>query len=406
MAMAWRHIKGILCVLFTLFLALNSRANSSQNEPGYLQDSPAPALPSVIVANLESYLTKYQAEASLPWPALSEKKLIKPGKTSAIVEQIRDRLAVTGDFASHYSPTPDYFDPELQSAVRRFQQRMGLVADGVIGPATLHELNVSPAARAQQIEVNLKRWQEIASRAGDHYVLVNVPDFRLYLYEDGKKVLNMKTIVGKTTRQTPEIDSEITHIIFNPSWNVPQLIARKDIIPKILDNPDYLDDMHIHIYTSQENNAREIPERQIDWDKIAENGFPWHFRQDPGNDNALGRVKFEFDNSDSIYMHDTPTKNLFDQPVRLFSSGCIRLENPLALVASLMKYDPRWNEVRMQALLDKGKTAYVKLRQPTPVFIAYLTAWVDDRGVLNFRNDVYGRDKPQTSQPSEETEDS
>jgi len=361
--------------------------------PAYLQSEPAPAAPATVIAGLRTWLDLYEAEANHPWPAFPEDTLLKPGMTDPLVVDLRQRLRETGDLAG-WDSTSDQFDAPLKQAVKNFQQRMGLAADGVVGAGTLRELNVPPLDRAKQLAVNLVRWTELGQKLGDRFVLVNVPDFHLFVYDHGQKVLDMKAIVGKRTRQTPEITSSITHIIFNPWWSVPQLIARRDIIPKILDDPDYLDRMHIRIFESQENNAAQIPENRVNWNQVADNGFPWYFRQDPGAQNALGKVKFEFQNSASIYMHDTPTRDLFKQPVRLFSSGCIRLEKPLALVEELMKTDSAFDEERLQSLLDRQKTVFIHVKTPTPVFIAYLTAWIDDRGRLNFRDDVYGRDDP------------
>lgn len=387
-----------ICALSGLLCAFSSFANTAPSLPPYLQTSPAPALAENTITALTHYLTRYHSEASQPWPTLRSSHLLKKGMTQPVIAAIRERLVQLGDLATPFAPASDLFDPDLKEAVQHFQQRMGLNPDGVIGAATLREINVSPASRIRQIEVNIERWKALAPSMGTRFVLVNVPDFRLFLYDNGQSILTMKAIVGKPSRPTPDITSEITHVIFNPYWNVPRLIAGKDIIPKVLNDPDYLNDMHIRIFESQEPNAREIPENEVNWEAASENGFPWHFRQEPGNDNALGRVKFEFKNSDSIYLHDTPTKNLFDLPVRDFSSGCIRLEKPLALVADLMPFDEKWTEARMQTLLDNGKTAYVKIQQPTPVIITYLTAWVDDQGQLNFRRDIYHRDQPEPAQ--------
>lgn len=392
--------------IFLIFSALLSSApfTFAENTPDYLQVTPVPIVSQQNATLLNSYIARYQKATEHPWPTLDTHALLKIGMHDHAVLLLKERLAASDDLPGFENQTSDVFDTALKTAVQNYQQRMGLPADGVVGYDTIQALNVPPSVRLNQILVNQKRWADLAPQLGDRFVLVNIPDFKLYAYQNGQSVFNMKIIVGRPTRQTPEIFSKITRIVFNPYWNVPNLIANKDIVPKVLDDPDYLTDMHIHILDRQVDDPVEISQNNIDWVDAEENGFPYHFRQDPGIDNALGLVKFEFNNSNDIYLHDTPAKSLFTANKRVFSSGCVRLENPFTLVAWLMNADPNWDEEQMQEILDANKTAYVKAATPTPIIITYLTAWVDEKGELNFRDDVYHQDQsPQTTEQTQTT---
>ncbi|MDX1900634.1 MAG: L,D-transpeptidase family protein [Gammaproteobacteria bacterium] len=399
--------KRLVSIMMVSLMSMISQSAFAETVPQYLQNIPGPSLASQNANKLSTFVSRYEEAVRHPWQRIPENIVLKPGMHGHYIVLLRERLAATEDLPGFEPQSSDTYDVALKMAVENYQQRMGLNPDGVVGHDTLVELNVPPDVRLKQILINEKRWAELMPKLPSRFIIVNIPDFRLYAYENGQTLFNIKTIVGRPTRQTPEISSEITRLVFNPYWNVPNLIAQKDIVPKVLDDPGYLTDMHIRILNRQEDDATEIPESAIDWEQVADNGFPYHFRQDPGIDNALGLVKFEFANSNNIYLHDTPAKTLFAVNKRLFSSGCIRLENPFALVAWLMEPDPKWNEDKMQKLIDAGKTVYVKAAKPTPIFIMYLTAWVDDRGALNFRDDVYGQDQPSdTLSQSDATEDS
>ncbi len=420
------ELQALAASLF--FMASIPEAFAEPLPPAYLQTTAGPAITHHNTALMEFYIARYQQAVMHPWQPIPTDSVLKKGMRSPSIALLRARLIATDDLrpventtndtennttepmvihSNALADTMDLFDDTLQLAVQNYQQRMGLKPDGVVGAETLRELNIPPEARLQQIIINLKRWNALTPQLSQRFILVNIPDYRLYAYEDGKKIFDMKAIVGKPTRKTPEITSRITRVILNPSWNVPDLIARKDIVPKVLADPDYLDEMHIRIYEGPEKNAPEISANEIDWESLAESAesdedsissvkhFPWFLRQAPGNDNALGRVKFEFQNADSIYLHDTPTKNLFAEDQRLFSSGCIRLEHPFALVNYLMQQDPTWDDNKMQNLLDTERTIYIRTPKPTPIFITYLTAWVDENGALNFRDDVYHEDNPE-----------
>lgn len=341
---------------------------------------------------LQEALPLYEKAIITPWPTIPSGVRLKPGTKNMAVMALRGRLKATEDLLPENDTGLTLYDHAVTEAVKHFQTRHGLTPDGVVGPETLYELNISPEERLHQIKVNMERWAKLSHELGDRYILVNVPDYQLELIENGQRVLSMKAIVGKPERPTPEIFSTITRVVFNPYWNVPKIIANEDIVPKVLKNPNYLDDMHIRILDRQMEDAYEINPEEIDWQSAYQEGFQYHFRQDPGNNNALGLIKFEFRNADDIYLHDTPARNLFNQSRRAFSSGCIRLEKPYDLAYYLMRNDPDWSEEKLAAYLDSGTTKYVKVSNPTKVIITYVTSWVDDTGNLQFRDDVYGWD--------------
>lgn len=396
-------ISGAPCQALNLPLIIAAQNNSYNNNYHAGNDN-YPTSSSVATKNyaaLQQALTVYENAATHPWPIISSKaRLLKPGMKNIYVMALRSRLEATRELQETDNMDLDVYDENLMNAVMTFQACHGLNPDGIVGNDTRTELNIPPQQRIKQIHVNMARWAKLSSELGDHYIMVNVPAYRLDLVENGSTILSMRAIVGKPTRPTPEISSIVTRIIFNPYWNVPKLIAQKDIVPKILNDPGYLDEMHIRVINREEDNAPEINPEEIDWQAAAEEGFRYHFRQDPGENNALGLVKFEFQNSHDVYMHDTPAKNLFDADKRAFSSGCIRLERPFDLVTYLMEENSNWNDDRMQDILEEGKPSYIKIARPMPVIITYLTTWVDDDGNLQFRDDIYGRDQTEGEQTS------
>lgn len=369
------------------------------------EEVPSSTLGSVNFWQLNKAITLYQNASQHSWPTIPDSpSLLKIGMRSYAVLLLRERLILTGDL----DPTNDIggkrFDLQLSDAVKIFQTRHGLKADGSVGGETRMELNVPPDKRAKQIAINMQRWADIAGKLGDRFIIVNIPDFHMYLYDHNQKMLSLRAIVGKPELQTPEIMSKITRIVFNPYWNIPNTIAKKDIAPKMIENPGYANHMHIRVLTSEDDDAGQINPYHINWEAAAQGNFNYHLRQDPGPDNALGLVKFEFQNSHDVYMHDTSAKDLFNTDNRGYSHGCIRLENPFSLAEYLLKDDSRWNEQRIQEIIEAGNTKYVKVPQPIPIFIVYITAWVDDEGRVNFRDDLYQMDGENTELGQNQTE--
>lgn len=326
------------------------------------------------------------------WPTLPEGTKLIPGDRSSIVPLLRTRLIRSGDYTPCDLNDQDLYDTQLVDAVKRFQQRHGLLTDGVLGKGTLSALNISATDRVHQIEVNLERWRWLPRDLGEQYILVNIAAFHLYVVEHGMQVLDMKVVVGRPYRRTPVFSGLMTSLVLNPYWNVPRIIATEDYIPQMRNDPDYLSRLGIKVYQGWGAEVREIDPQTINWRTASEKNFPYHLRQEPGGLNALGRIKFMFPNPFDVYLHDTPTRELFHKESRPFSSGCIRLEHALELASYLLKGTAWETRGALLYALKQDKTRTIRLPRPYPVHLLYWTAWVDHTGKLNFRPDIYERD--------------
>jgi murein L,D-transpeptidase YcbB/YkuD len=282
-----------------------------------------------------------------------------------VITEIREHLTLTGDLNAKNNSA--IYDEELEIAIKKFQQRYGLNEDGVIGKSLIEELNYPLGKRIEQLIVNMERcrWLPIALRKD--YIVVNIPEYRFHAFENDTLAWSMKVVVGTDLNKTAVFSGMMSNVVFSPYWNVPPGILNKEILPAIRRNSNYLDRNHM------EWNGKTV-------------------RQKPGPWNALGKVKFLFPNSHSIYLHDTPSKSLFNREQRAFSHGCIRVEEPRRLAIYVLRHQPEWTEEKIDAAMNAEKEKFVKINQPIPVIITYLTAWVDSKGQLNFRKDIYKRD--------------
>jgi murein L,D-transpeptidase YcbB/YkuD len=319
---------------------------------------------------------------------------LQAGDYDLRVSLLRTRLIDLGDLDVTLEEAPYRFDQRVEEAVKRFQRRHGLEDDGIVGPATLSELNVPLEQRIRQIELNLERWRWIPHELGRRYILVNIAGYQLYAVENQHRRLEMRVVVGRNYRRTPVFSEKMTYLVLNPDWNVPKSIAVKDILPKVKEDPSYLQRLGFKVYDSWQDDAAEIDPAAIDWSSISSRNFRFRLVQAPGPQNALGRIKFMLPNKYAVYLHDTPSQQLFQQARRGFSSGCIRVENPFRLAAYVLQGQEDWTEEKLEAAVKSGKKRIIGLQGPVPVHLLYWTAWVDDEGELNFRKDIYDRDEP------------
>ena len=329
-----------------------------------------------------------QIVASGGWPQVPADKKLQLGVSDPAVVVLRKRLMVSGDLPTQAGISPA-FDSYVDAAAKRFQLRHGLPGDGVLGKYSFAAMNVGADVRLGQLQTNLVRLQS-AGDLGPRYVVVNIPAAQIEAVENGKVVSRHTAIVGKIDRQTPLVNSKINEIIINPYWNAPVSIVRRDIIPIMRKDPTYLTDNNIHLLGP---DGKEVDPMTVDWS--TDEATKYRFRQDPGKINAMASVKINFPSPDGVYMHDTPEQSLFSQLMRFDSSGCVRVQNVRDLVTWLLQGTDGWDRQRLEDTIKTGVNTPVELANPTPVHFVYITAWSTGPGVVQFRDDVYGRDGAQ-----------
>jgi len=285
------------------------------------------------------------------------------------------------------------FDSELEEALRKFQYRNGLDMDGIVGAATFATLNVPVEDCLNQIRVNMERWRWLSEDLGRRHIIVNIADFKLDVFENHRSVMTMRVVVGTKYRRTPVFSDKMTYLVLCPYWHIPRKIALQDKIPLISKDIDYFDQQKIKVLEGWGAETKEIDPKTIDWTNVSSGNFSFRFRQDPGPLNALGRVKFMFPNKFNVYLHDTPSRELFVKSARTFSSGCIRIEKPIELAEYLLRHDPNWTFEHIQNAIKTNREQTVILPEPFDVHLLYWTTWVDDEGSIHFRNDIYKRDE-------------
>lgn len=321
---------------------------------------------------LKEQLQKYYAIVQKGgWPQITtKKKSFKKGMSDSAIGVIKRRLQITGDMPG--ADTSQVFNDTLELAVKRFQTAMGYKPDGVINTQLIKDLNVPAITRVQQILMNMGRMRWMPTEPSGRLIVVNIPEFVLHVYEGKGEAWRMNVVVGKEGHNTMMFSGDLNQVVFSPYWNVPPSIVKNEILPELASNPAYL--------ASQ--NMEQVG---------TEDGLP-KIRQLPGTGNSLGRVKFLFPNSFNIYFHDTPAKSLFEKDKRAYSHGCIRLAEPEKMARYLLRDQPEWTPEKIESAMNSGTEKYVKLKNPVPVLITYYTAWVDNNGLLNFRDDIYDHD--------------
>jgi murein L,D-transpeptidase YcbB/YkuD len=325
------------------------------------------------------------------WPTVPEGDKLRPGDIDPRLPALRARLLATGDLPAPLPFERNAYGTGTLAAVRRFQEHQGLEPDGVIGKRTLRELNITAEERVRQIELNMERWRWMPRDLGKRHIRVNIADFSLKVVENSQPVLEMPVIVGTPYRRTPMFSSQMSYLEFAPTWTVPPTVLREDKLPAIKKNPAFLTKHHFHVirHSGQELGTQELA--AINWRNIEPERFPGTLRMDPGPWNPLGRVKFMFPNPYNVYLHDTNERGLFDRSLRTFSSGCIRIGEPVELARYLLRDQPRWDEDRLQEALNRNTPMQVSIT-PIPTHIQYWTVWVAADGSTQFRSDLYLRD--------------
>jgi len=342
-------------------------------------------------AGLRDALAKYREIAQHGgWQPVPTGLNLKPGQSNAAVPALARRLAVTGDYAGTANDQDLTYGTGLQEAVKRFQRRHGLEPDATVGPAVVAALNVPVADRLSQIALNLERWRWLPRELGDRYVLVNIPEYRLEVWDAGQVPLSMRVVVGKKDTPTPIFADDMTYLVFAPYWNVPPDIVQKETLPSVMRDPAFLQRTNMEVV---DKGGNVVDPSQVDLD----NPSAYRFRQRPGSSNSLGLVKFMFPNSFNVYLHDTPADSLFARATRSFSHGCVRLEEPVKLAEYVLADQPDWTAEKIDAAMHAPEERSVKLRKALPVYLGYWTARVAADGILQFRDDLYGIDARQTA---------
>jgi len=321
---------------------------------------------------LKEQLSKYYTIAKQGgWPTInSTKKSIKKGTSLPEIAVIKKRLQITNDMPAN--DTSQRFNDTLETGVKNFQLRHGHKPTGLITDSLIKEMNVPTINRLEQILMNMERMRWLANQPKGNMIVVNIPEFVLHVYEGDRKAFDMDVVVGKEGHNTMMFNGDLNQVVFSPYWNVPSSIVQKEILPAIEKNPNYLNKENMEI-TGNEDGVPVI-------------------RQKPGEKNALGRVKFLFPNSFNIYFHDTPVKSLFAKEKRAYSHGCIRLKEPEKMANYVLRNQPEWTPEKIEEAMNSGDQKFVKVKDPIPVVVTYYTAWVDENGLLNFRDDIYGHD--------------
>ena len=336
---------------------------------------------------LKNELKRYRKiEENGGWPVITGIKVLKIGEEHIQVPKIRERLVITGDLSNNNQS--NIYDEELALAVKRFQVRHGLKIDSIFGPQTMGAMNIPVQDRIKQIIVNMERYRWVPDDLGNPHIVVNIPAFELYVREDEKQVLQMKVITGRSVTSTVLFSDSIEYIEMSPYWNVPRSIATKEILPKAKKNRNYITANNFEVLSG----SGVVNPRKINWYRYNASNFPYQIRQKPGPTNSLGTIKFIFPNQYNIYLHDTPAKHLFNEAERDFSHGCIRVEKPLELAKYLLRNNPDWDEQKIEAHRKLSTPERVYLDKKVPVYIMYFTAFVDQEGRMNFREDIYKHD--------------
>ena len=331
-----------------------------------------------------------EKQANGGWPKVSDGESLEPGDTSPRIVEIRNYLVSVGDLEENEPGNAELFDEELEAAVKKFQFRHKLTADGVIGKGTIQEMQVPIEDRIDMILLNLERIRWIFHDPDEDFLLVNIAGFEVRRFTNRKEVFMSRVIVGKYNRETPVFKGVMKYIVLNPTWTLPYSIATHETLPRLKKDPGYLKEKHMEVL---DGSGNLLNPSNIDWNSYSAGNFPFVIRQKAGPWNALGEVKFMFPNKYSVYLHDTPSRSLFDQQDRAFSHGCIRTEDKWGLFMNLMDEPEVWNMDKINEILKSGETTTIELPKPVNIYLVYMTTVIDPKGNLLFLRDVYKRDQ-------------
>jgi L,D-transpeptidase YcbB len=349
--------------------------------------SSLPTLSPTTVQTTEQAIARYEGiVANGGWPAVPPVDRLRLGNRHPGVAALRRRLTVSGDLDAS-AGTTDIFDSYVEAAVRRFQARNGLSVDGVLREQSIAALNIPAEVRLAQLNINLVRLRSMGGNLGPRFVVCNIPAAQIEAIEGGVVVSRHIAVVGKPDRPSPDIQSRIVEVNFNPYWTVPVSIVRKDLIPKMQTEPDYLTHNHIRIFDPRGN---ELAPQQINWH--SDEAVNFRFKQDPGDFNSLGAIRINFPSAHGVYMHDTPSKSLFGEDFRFHSSGCVRVQNVRELVNWLLVETPGWSRAEIDQAIKSGERKDARVLHPVPLYWVYVTAWATADGIVQFRDDIYARD--------------
>jgi murein L,D-transpeptidase YcbB/YkuD len=392
-----RHFGAAACLTFSAVISLTLAARAGdQAEWAQRYDSDArlsvsrtttPLLsPRTIAATEQAIETYRRIVANGGWNKVPTGGTLKVGSSGPAVAALRRRLIVTGDLDPASSGSGIY-DSYVEAGVRRFQARHGLIESGVANPATIDAMNVPADYRLRQLETNIVRLRTFATNLGERFVEANIPAAMVDTVENDSIATRHAAGVGKIDRQSPVMQTRALDIDFNPYWTVPASIIRKDLIPKMQADQNYLKDNHIRIF---DKNNNEVQATQINWHSLEATNY--RFREDPSTENSLGVVRININNPYGVYMHDTPAKGVFGDDFRFVSSGCMRLQNVRDYVAWLLKNNPGWDRDKIDQAIASGERLDVKLEPPVNVYWVYITAWGTPENIVQFREDIYQRD--------------
>lgn len=376
-------------IITTIFL-ITSCAHVPKAPTVSLTMPPKPNTNNQMALAIYDQLPIYLEAAKTPWGSIQPSVPLKTGSLSVYSPEIRKRLIALHDLLPEHNSDSIRMDATTTRAVSLFQFQNDLPRTGVIDQATMDALNIPPAKRFDQMVNSMNQWASYPQNSSSRYVQVNIPSYTMRLISQGEQVMTMRVVVGRPSRPTPTLKSTITTIVFNPTWNVPKTILKNDVIPGMQKNPNYMKEHYnMHVYKTWEKDSAEVDPSSIDWQNATLSNFRYRVTAPPSDVNPLGRVKFLFANEHDVYMHGTPEKSLFELTNRARSSGCIRLEDPMALVRYFYADNSDLNESLTQQYLSTFDTKYIQLRNPMPVYLTYILVTVDQNGTLHFWKNIY-----------------